>query len=317
MLSLQRQVGNKAVTSALSRGNRHPAIELQRCSGQGHEGCECGGCGGTQQATEVTAQRDAAERSPSPDDPLAAAIPAIDRAASQLQARADETSDPELLMHLEHLQTARAELSRLRSEGTPEEQARVVQQLQAAAVDAAPPFVAGQLPTASPDLSSLPVQRVAPAAAPAVAVGVAAGPPGWAILAGVALVVAVVAVVYVATREEAPAVATPTGVAAEPRTEEKRRSCATEFPELRLCASLPPQFTYSSPQAALNALKTRLGDPQLRLVSPAPSTSGPCPGVGMHYGVKSGGVYVASISCCPCCTDSPSGPLAQTRCRII
>jgi hypothetical protein len=104
---------------------------------------------------------------------------------------------------------------------------------------------------------------------------------------------------------------------AEPRTGERRRSCATEFPGVRACASLPPQFVYPSPQAALATLKARTGDQSLRLVNAAPSTSGPCPGTGTHYGVKGGGVYIASISCCPCCKDTPQGPIMLTRCRII
>jgi hypothetical protein len=97
----------------------------------------------------------------------------------------------------------------------------------------------------------------------------------------------------------------------------RRKTCATEYPDAVRCDRLPSQFTYSSPQAALADLKGQLGSPNLRLTSPNPSTGGPCPGVGMHYGVKDGGVYVASISCCPCCEDTPTGPVMRTRCRII
>jgi hypothetical protein len=105
----------------------------------------------------------------------------------------------------------------------------------------------------------------------------------------------------------------------EPQKEEntEKRTCATAYPGVRLCDSLPPEFIYASPQAALNALKVRTGDPSLRLTSAAPSQSGPCPGTGTHYGVKSGGTYVASISCCPCCRDTAQGPVLLTRCRII
>jgi hypothetical protein len=84
-----------------------------------------------------------------------------------------------------------------------------------------------------------------------------------------------------------------------------------------VCDSLPAGYIYRSPQAALAALKAQTGDPSLRLVSDAPSTSGPCPGTGRHYGVKSGGNYIASISCCPCCQDGTAGPVLLTRCRII
>jgi hypothetical protein len=105
---------------------------------------------------------------------------------------------------------------------------------------------------------------------------------------------------------------------AEPEAkEEKKPTCATEYPSLRRCDSLPAGYIYSSPQAALNALKIRLGDKNLSLRSPAPTTSGPCPGVGTHYNVRSGGAYVASIVCCPCCTDTPEGPVTMTRCAIV
>jgi hypothetical protein len=97
----------------------------------------------------------------------------------------------------------------------------------------------------------------------------------------------------------------------------RKKTCATEYPDVPLCDSLPQGYTYRSAQAALAALKVRTGNPSLRLVSDAPSTSGPCPGTGRHYGVKSGGEYIASISCCPCCQDSPTGPVLLTRCRII
>jgi hypothetical protein len=121
-----------------------------------------------------------------------------------------------------------------------------------------------------------------------------------------------------ATPKEQPAPqATPAPAPQKPEQEKKKKTCATEYPDVRLCDSLPGGYSFRSPQAALAALKARTGDPSLRLVSDAPSTSGPCPGTGRHYGVKSGGKYVASISCCPCCQDSPTGPVRLTRCRII
>ena len=103
----------------------------------------------------------------------------------------------------------------------------------------------------------------------------------------------------------------------KPGQEKKKKTCATEYPDVLLCDSLPDGYTYPSPQAALAALKAKYRDPSLRLVSDRPSKSGPCEGTGRHYGVRSGGKYIASISCCPCCQDSPTGPVRLTRCRIL
>lgn len=111
--------------------------------------------------------------------------------------------------------------------------------------------------------------------------------------------------------------------ATEPRVEpratprEAPRTCITEYPAALRCDSLPASFIYSSPQVALQALKTSMRKSNLRLVSAKPSTGGPCPGVGKHYGVRDDGVYVASISCCPCCRDTLTGPVMTTLCRII
>ena len=113
------------------------------------------------------------------------------------------------------------------------------------------------------------------------------------------------------------AVGAVTQVRDEPHTEEQKRTCATAFPEIPICDSLPSGYTFSSVTQALNALKQALGKSNLSLRSPAPATSGPCPGIGTHIGVKDGGTYVASIVCCPCCMDTPSGPVMSTRCRIV
>lgn len=98
---------------------------------------------------------------------------------------------------------------------------------------------------------------------------------------------------------------------------DEKKTCATQYPLALNCSRLPFSFKFKSPQAALAALKLSTGKSNLKLASPAPSTGGPCVGVGMHYGVKDGGTYIASISCCPCCIDSPAGPRLITRCRII
>jgi hypothetical protein len=106
---------------------------------------------------------------------------------------------------------------------------------------------------------------------------------------------------------------------AEPRAtpRDERRSCATQHPGVRLCDSLPGGYTFSSPQAALAELKRRTGNQNLSLRNPSPSTSGPCPGTGMHYNVRSGSTQIASIVCCPCCIDTPTGPVLANRCRIV
>lgn len=149
----------------------------------------------------------------------------------------------------------------------------------------------------------------------------ATGPPGWVVGGVVLLAIAGLAIYVAATSETTTATQERTREQAEPipipREETRTRNCATEYPSTRRCDGLPSQFIYFSPQMALNALKATTGNQRLRLVSGRISTGGPCPGVGTHYGVKDGGTYVASISCCPCCQDTPNGPMMMTRCRII
>jgi hypothetical protein len=98
---------------------------------------------------------------------------------------------------------------------------------------------------------------------------------------------------------------------------EAAKVCANTYPDMVLCDSLPGRYQFRSTTAALNALKSSENDKDLRITSPSPATSGPCPGVGMHYGVKSGGKYVASIVCCPCCKDTPAGPVKSNLCGIV
>ncbi|HXT27537.1 MAG TPA: DUF4157 domain-containing protein [Candidatus Eisenbacteria bacterium] len=95
------------------------------------------------------------------------------------------------------------------------------------------------------------------------------------------------------------------------------KSCATEYPTYRVCAELPSEYVYSSAREALEEIKRRLGKYNLRLHNPSPTTSGPCVGQGTHYNVRDGNDRVASIACCPCCSDTPKGPVALTRCRIV
>jgi hypothetical protein len=104
---------------------------------------------------------------------------------------------------------------------------------------------------------------------------------------------------------------------AKPDTEKKKRTCATDFATLRRCDSLPDGYVYSGITAALAALKVQTGDKTLRLEKTETATRGPCPRQGTHTKVRSGGGYVATIVCCPCCKDTPAGPVSVTLCRIV
>jgi hypothetical protein len=276
----------------------------------------------------------------------------VQQAIEQLYKREAEDESGEMAEHIRNLTTGLNELQRVKASGTLQEQMQIVNHFAALSQEtlrgtspapllqrwaigmgaSADPleqeahaladyitqdvFHQRQPATAPrPVTATYPrIQRAAPAVA--VAVGVAAGPPGWVVLAAAALGVAVVGGVYLATR---PRTYERAEERAEPRVEPRvvPRTCATVYPAALRCESLPGSFTYSSPQAALQALKLSTGKSNLRLVSPNPSTGGPCPSVGMHYGVKDGGVYIASISCCPCCRDTPTGPVMTTLCRII
>jgi hypothetical protein len=277
----------------------------------------------------------------------------VQQAIEQLREREAEDESGEMAAHLRNLITALSELQRIKASGTSEEQMQIANHFAALcqeAQGAAGPtpllqrWATGMGASADPleqeaqafadeitqDVSHQrqpatvprPVTAIRPriqreaATATLVAGGIAAGPPGWVVLAVVAVGVAVVGGVYLATR---PRTTERAEERAEPRVEPRvvPRTCATVYPAALRCESLPGSFSYLSPQAALGALKLSTGISSLRLVNPAPSTGGPCPGVGMHYGVKERGVYIASISCCPCCRDTPAGPVMTTMCRII
>ena len=176
------------------------------------------------------------------------------------------------------------------------------------------------------------------AAAAGAPVLVAAGPIGWAIL-GIAIAVTAYAV-YRASRtadttfpDTVPGCRQPCPAQAEerpepqarprpipiPRAEPERRtkSCATEYPSLVLCSNLPSGYRYPSRQAAFQDIVRQSPGRNLRMEKTRTATRGPCPGVGTHTAVKDGGVYVASIVCCPCCSDTPAGPVQSTRCGIV
>jgi Domain of unknown function (DUF4157) len=278
----------------------------------------------------------------------------VQQAIEQLREREAEDESGEMAAHIRNLMTALSELRRVKASGTSEEQMRIANHFAALSQEtlgATGPAPLLQRWAIGMGASADPLEQEAhafadyitqdvlhqhqPATAPrpvaaacpriqrqggpaeaTITLGVAAGPPGWVALAIVAVGVAVIGGVYLATR---PRTYERAEERAEPRVEPRvvPRTCATVYPAALNCESLPGPFTYSSPQAALQALKLSTEKSNLRLVSPAPSTGGPCPGVGMHYGVKDGGVYIASISCCPCCRDTPAGPIMTTLCRII
>jgi hypothetical protein len=290
--------------------------------------------------------------SPDGTDDIDNQIALVERAIVELREREVEGESGEITVHINNLQVALTELQRIKGGGTPAERTQISSYFASEAQqrlgsnraylmlqrqDIASPInndpleqeanafsdyisrSPWHLPQRKPSFSLVTNEgkRVQRQVWEEVLVGggIAAGPPGWVILAAAAVVVAGVGI-YVATR---PRTREEAEERAEPRVipREETRMCATEYPAALRCDRLPEPFIYSSPQAALQALKISMGKPGLRLVSPRTSTGGPCPGIGMHYGVKDGGIYIASISCCPCCRDTPTGPVMTTLCRII
>jgi hypothetical protein len=95
------------------------------------------------------------------------------------------------------------------------------------------------------------------------------------------------------------------------------RSCGTEYPDLRVCATLPRQYIYPSHSAAFSAIKARNGKKGLQLSNKDDARGGPCPEKGTHYNVKLGKDHVASITCCECCVEAPQGPRESNQCRTV
>jgi hypothetical protein len=310
-----------------------------------------------QQATPRIIQREIAPGQPSSapanTDDIDSQIALVQRAMEELRTREAEDDSGEIITHIKNLQTALTEMQRIKASGTSTERAQISNYFASVAPQGsgstnAPLMLQRQERTTA--TNDDPLEREAndfsdyisgssphkPGMKPLfsratgtrqriqrqgweealIGGGIAAGPPGWVILAAAAVVVAIGVGVYVATRPKTREVAEER---VEPRVtpREVPRTCATVYPAALRCDSLPGSFIHPSPQAALQALKITMRRPNLRLVSARASTSGPCPGVGMHYGVKDDGVYVASISCCPCCRDTPAGPVMTTLCRII
>jgi hypothetical protein len=99
--------------------------------------------------------------------------------------------------------------------------------------------------------------------------------------------------------------------------EEQARTCETVYPGVRECWTLPDDYVFPGAGPALAAMKAAENNPSLVLHGAAPTTSGPCPGQGTHYNVRDGSTRVGSITCCPCCSDDPGGPVLTERCRIV
>lgn len=97
--------------------------------------------------------------------------------------------------------------------------------------------------------------------------------------------------------------------------EQAKETCAEKMPNLIRCDD--PKLnahTFRSENGAFKSIKL----PDLRKEQQgATATSGPCVGRGgWHTRVKSGGTYVASIVCCPCCDDSSGKAIGGTRCMV-
>lgn len=107
------------------------------------------------------------------------------------------------------------------------------------------------------------------------------------------------------------------GSPAEPE-QQRRRTCAEQYPGLINCSALPVSYIYNREYAAFEAVKLRSGIRSgLRKEKSTVSTSGPCPGTGMHTAVRYGGEYIASIVRCPCCSDTPAGAIQKIMFAVL
>jgi hypothetical protein len=112
-------------------------------------------------------------------------------------------------------------------------------------------------------------------------------------------------------------IANATVMTAEDLEKVRPKSCSSEFPKLRVCLSLPAEYTFPSVGAALAKMKAVLGKKNLQLQNPDDTRSGPCEGTGEHFNVRQGKERAGSITCCPCCTEGPAAPKEIKRCRIV
>jgi hypothetical protein len=94
-------------------------------------------------------------------------------------------------------------------------------------------------------------------------------------------------------------------------------TCAGKHSDKPLCSSLPDGYEFPGQGPALQALKRALGDHRLRIHSTRPTTDGPCPDIGTHINIRQGKHRAGSIVCCPCCTDTPIGPVINIKCKVV
>jgi hypothetical protein len=97
----------------------------------------------------------------------------------------------------------------------------------------------------------------------------------------------------------------------------EEQTCQSRYPDYPMCQALPEEYSHHSVQQALNAMKSRLGEKSLGLHNPEAAERGPCPRIGLHYNIRANGQRVGSITCCPCCVDTASGPIQWMKCRIV
>jgi hypothetical protein len=97
----------------------------------------------------------------------------------------------------------------------------------------------------------------------------------------------------------------------------KKKTCATEFPALVVCAELPDRYSYPSEDAVLRAIKAKSGSKKMRKEKTETATGGPCEGTGTHTKIYVDGEYMGAIVCCPCCKEMPGGPTESTLCGFV
>lgn len=94
---------------------------------------------------------------------------------------------------------------------------------------------------------------------------------------------------------------------------QSQNPCDDVYPEAINCSKLPKWYIYDTPQQAFKAIKRREGISNLKLEKRRRTKKGPCPGQGLHYNVKHGRRYIASIVGCPCCKNTSAGAVMKWR----
>jgi hypothetical protein len=100
-------------------------------------------------------------------------------------------------------------------------------------------------------------------------------------------------------------------------TSGQERTCKSDYPDTLMCRSLPEEYIYNGNRQALEEMKAWFGQKDLSLHDPSPTLTGPCHGDGTHFNVRLRGQRKGSIVCCPCCVESPAGPIKINKCRIV